>query len=228
MSWQASAWAANVPHGLVGYVAFRALTLLANDAKEDGTATWLEASTVAARLGVSKRTAERGYEELRNAGLIRYGDQAHVAHLPADKRPPVYDLTMAPAELLGLQVTPERRGGPRAIGPSKMTARAARQTGPSNLTGPTAVVAVNKEEPSVKTLTTQRNQQTAHARGGRTRSGSQLSAVGAVCERGHLLLEGARSCEFGHYMPGVTLHGTDEGSPAAEAVDHAAGRGGAA
>lgn len=155
MSWQASQWAANVPHGLVGYVAFRALTMLANDAKEDGRATWLETSTVAARLGVSHRTAERAYEELRNARLIKYGDQRHVAHLPQNRRPKVYDLTMlshadllnggAPAELEGVEP-----------GPTDLSAHpaGAQNPGPTDLSAPTTVVAVNKEEPPLTTTKT--------------------------------------------------------------------------
>ena len=95
MSWQASAWAANIPHNVVGYVAFRTLMLLANNANEDGTAVWLEASTVATRLGVAQRTVERGLKELRDQNLIKLGDQRHVEHIRADRRPKVWDLTMA-------------------------------------------------------------------------------------------------------------------------------------
>lgn len=219
MSWQASAWAANVPHGLVGYVAFRTLSLMANDAKEDGRATWLAASTIAARLGVSERTVERGLKELRDAGMIRYGDQAHVAHLPKNRRPPVYDLTMLGRDdLLAIadgSVTVELEL-PES-GPSKLSAQNGAESGPSKLSAPTAVVAVSMEEPSVKTLTTQRNQQTARARG----------VERAECAKGHPVIAGTRSCSFGHYGVGLTSP-DDERLPASEAVALAAARGGAA
>lgn len=216
MSWQASQWAANIPHGLVGYVAFRTLTLLANDAKENGSATWLEASTVAHRLGVSLRTAERAYEELRNNRLIEYGDQRHVAHLPQNRRPKVYDLTMSShAELLNGTVTPELDVVETAPSDLSVHPQPVDNSAPSDLSAPTTAVVVNMEEPPLTTIKTYRGNQQTRARG------PHLSVVGAVCDRGHLLLEGARSCELGHYMPGVTLH-TDGGSPTPEAVALAA------
>lgn len=100
MSYQASSWAAHIPHNLVGYVAYRTLAMLADNAKEDGSAAWLEASTIAARLQISKRTVERAFNELRAARLIAYGEARHVDHLPAARRPPVYNLTMLPAAVL--------------------------------------------------------------------------------------------------------------------------------
>ena len=231
MSWQASQWAANIPHGLVGYVAFRALSLLANDAKEDGSATWLEASTVAARLDVSLRTVERAYKELRDAGMIRYGEQRHVAHLPVNRRPPVYDLTMlTKADLLAhadgsvaVELDVDHVDEAPEPAPSNLSAQPqpVDNSAPSNLSAPTTGVAVNKEEPPLRTIKTYRGNQQTRARG------AHLSAVGAVCDRGHLLLEGARSCELGHYMPGVTLH-SDGGSPTPEAVALAAAAGGVA
>lgn len=174
MSWQASAWAANIPHGIVGYVAFRTLALLANDAKEDGTVTWLEAPVVAHRLDVSERTAERAYKELREARVIRYGDQRYVAHLPAGKRPPVYDLTMLSRDDLIAwhehREAAKRAGRPDPAkdpnaGPTSLSARPV-EVGPTDLSAPTTGVAVNKEALPVKNINTQRNQQTAGARDG--------------------------------------------------------------
>lgn len=57
--------------------------------------------------------------------------------------------------------------------------------------------------------------------------GPHLSIVGAVCERGHALLEGARSCELGHYYAGAQLHvgRGSEGSPIDDAVALATSRG---
>jgi hypothetical protein len=168
MSFQASEWAANVPHGLVGYVAFRALALLANDAKEDGRATWLEASTIASRLEVSKRTVERAMDELRRHRLIEYGDQRYVQHLPANKRPPVYDLTMLSADALKRHKEMLSTGPAHTppVGPSKLSAPT-QGDGPKLSTGPTAVVGSYKEEPPLlPTKSSRGDHSNAHARDG--------------------------------------------------------------
>ena len=224
MSYQASQWAANIPHGLVGYVAFRALTMLANDAKEDGRATWLETSTVAARLGMSHRTAERAYEELRNARLIRYGDQRHVAHLPQNRRPKVYDLTMAShAELLDGTTTPELGG--LESGPTNLSAHPepVDNSGPTNLSGPTAGVAVNMEEPPLTTIKTYPDQPQSAAwppvdnrPKGRHAHPEQPAVVGCPKWRGsmpHTFVRG--SCVDCHATP-------DDGSPTLDVAADAA------
>lgn len=99
------------------------LMSLARHADAGGRGTWLSKH----RLGWSARKTDqqvkRDLKQLRELGLIRLGDQGLVAHLPADKRPTVYDLAMErrrpPYEPPpgGLGGTPAHRGASQ--GPSR-------------------------------------------------------------------------------------------------------------
>jgi len=98
MSWQATIWAASLPHSRVAHVPFRVLMLLADHAHDDGTATWRSVSSMAATLEVSHRTIQRAIADLKDQHLIRYGDQRLLSHLPTGRghgRPMVYDLVMS-------------------------------------------------------------------------------------------------------------------------------------
>ena len=57
-----------------------------------GRGAWPAVATVAGRLGVSCRTVQRHLAALVADGWIREGDQGQVAHLPARRRPIVYDV----------------------------------------------------------------------------------------------------------------------------------------
>lgn len=94
MSWQASGWAANLPASVCGNIAFRVLVKLADVAQPNGTAAWRHAQEMADELGVSLRSVRRALSDLRELGLIQYGDQQHVAHIRKDRRPTVYDLPL--------------------------------------------------------------------------------------------------------------------------------------
>lgn len=125
MSWQATLWAANLPHSRVGHVPFRVLMLLADHAHEDGTATWRSVSSIAHTLDVSERTVHRAIAELKASNLITPGDSRLLTHIPPNKRPAVYNLNLtAENELL---------------------------TGVTNLSGVTSGVAPLEEEPPLTT-----------------------------------------------------------------------------
>ena len=74
----------------------RKLVLLAfaNHAHRDGTAAWCSVGTVAEYAERGKRTIQVHVSTLVNEGWMREGDQRLVEHLPKDRRPIVYDLSM--------------------------------------------------------------------------------------------------------------------------------------
>lgn len=71
------------------------LVVIARAADEDGRSSWQSAATIAEKTGKSVRQVKRDTAELLAAGLILAGDQSVVAHLPAGRRPMVYDLPLA-------------------------------------------------------------------------------------------------------------------------------------
>jgi hypothetical protein len=86
-------------------VAKLVLLALANHANDDGTAAWPSQKTIAAYAEVTVRTVRTKLEYLQAIDLIRPGDEHVVAHLPANRRPQVWDLniTGAWAEILSSQ-----------------------------------------------------------------------------------------------------------------------------
>lgn len=91
MSIEATAWALNVE--TVPDSTARVILLgLANHAGRDGSAAWPSVATLAAYAVCSTRTVQRKLRDLETRGLLRRGDQRLVNHLPADRRPTVYDL----------------------------------------------------------------------------------------------------------------------------------------
>lgn len=106
MSLEATIWAIGLREDAIDSGSFRVLAILANHAHSDGRNAFRSAASVAAQLGVSKRTIQRRLSSLRDAGLIQYGNQALTAHIPAHKRPAVYDLQ------LGVSPTGQRQALP--------------------------------------------------------------------------------------------------------------------
>ncbi|ADL48495.1 helix-turn-helix domain-containing protein [Micromonospora aurantiaca (nom. illeg.)] len=106
MSIEAVSWALNdAPE--VPPTALVTLIGLANHAHPDGRAAWPSQTRLAhyGRKGV--RAVQRDLAELERRGLIRRGNQRHVQHMPADRRPVVWDLAVerrreTPAELSNL------------------------------------------------------------------------------------------------------------------------------
>jgi hypothetical protein len=75
-------------------VAHLVLIAYADHANDDGTAAWPSVATVAGYARCSPRTVHTKLRLLLDHGLIRPGDQQLVDHLPANRRPVVYDLVM--------------------------------------------------------------------------------------------------------------------------------------
>jgi Helix-turn-helix domain len=71
------------------------LVALADNAQDDGRNAFPSQATLARRARVSDRTIRRILAQLEADGVIRRGDQRVVEHLPADRRPVVWDLVMA-------------------------------------------------------------------------------------------------------------------------------------
>lgn len=138
MSWQATLWAANLPHSRVGHVPFRVLMLLADHAHDDGKASWRSVSSLATTLDVSERTIHRAIAELKDQVLIREGDQRLVNHIPSNKRPKVYDLVMTTRDSVPVPLS----------------------TGVTDLSGVTTDVAALEEEPPLPTSKTYRGDHT--------------------------------------------------------------------
>ena len=73
---------------------FRLMIALADRAHDDGTCAWPSVSWLAERVQRSNRSVLRGLDRLKEQGLIRPGNQELFSHLPANRRPVVYDLVM--------------------------------------------------------------------------------------------------------------------------------------
>lgn len=90
MSWYAQAWAEEAP---VADVYERSIiTLMAHRADSDGTGAYPPKAKMAAYSMCAVETIKPRLRALVKRGLIARGDQSLTAHLPADKRPVVYDL----------------------------------------------------------------------------------------------------------------------------------------
>ncbi len=68
------------------------LVAMAEVAHDDGTESRQSMATVASKMRVSERTAQRYTRILEDRGIIVRGDQSATGHLRADRRPVVYDL----------------------------------------------------------------------------------------------------------------------------------------
>lgn len=67
---------------------------LANHADNKGQAAYPSIATLSWYARKGERVTHRDMAKLLEIGLIRKGNQAHVLHLPPDKRPTVYDLAL--------------------------------------------------------------------------------------------------------------------------------------
>lgn len=76
------------------YRLFGVLVAYANHADAQGTGAYPATATVALETRKSDRQVQRDTDELVARGLLRLGDQDRAAHLPADRRPVVYDVAM--------------------------------------------------------------------------------------------------------------------------------------
>lgn len=97
MSLEATVWAltkADVGDAIAKLV----LVGLANHADAHGRAAWPSQATLSAYAEVSDRTIRTKLAYLEQRGLIRPGDQRHVAHVRGDRRPMVWDLIMTSPE----------------------------------------------------------------------------------------------------------------------------------
>lgn len=70
------------------------LLVLADQVDHMGQGCWTSNRTIALAVGASVRTVQRRLAELRDAGLIKYGDQRLVSHLRSDRKPTVWDLCL--------------------------------------------------------------------------------------------------------------------------------------
>jgi hypothetical protein len=68
------------------------LTIMGERAHEDGTSSYLAQATIAKRALVNVRTVRRCLAHMEERGLIARGDQRVASHIPAARRPVVYDL----------------------------------------------------------------------------------------------------------------------------------------
>ncbi len=69
-----------------------ALLVIARRTDEYGRGSYQSVPTLAAKTRKSERQVQRDVRDLLALGLIREGDQDRVLHIPADRRPIVYDL----------------------------------------------------------------------------------------------------------------------------------------
>lgn len=94
MSLVSMVWAlkeAPVPNDPVAHLV---LIAYADHAQDDGTAAWPSVAKVAGYARCTPRTVQTKLRLLIGWGLMRHGDQRLVSHLPANRRPVVYDLVM--------------------------------------------------------------------------------------------------------------------------------------
>lgn len=74
---------------------WRVLITLADYADPHGLHAFPTVWTLTHRTHLGRATVHRALADLADLGLIRRGDQAHVAHKPANRRPVVWDLDLA-------------------------------------------------------------------------------------------------------------------------------------
>lgn len=107
MSHQASTWVLEDCPNLKPHLVAVMLSL-ANHADHNGKNAYPSQETLAWYTRKGDRAIRDDLDALEADGLIRRGDQRVVLHLPADKRPVVYDLAMAPTDPRR-EPRPERR-----------------------------------------------------------------------------------------------------------------------
>lgn len=104
------------------------LTGLAYHADKHGRGAYPSVTRLAALTCKSERSVRRDLRDLEELGLLRRGDQNKAAHLPADKRPVVYDLAVERTVPKGRAGDDEvTRTSARTLASSRERGRAARQ-----------------------------------------------------------------------------------------------------
>lgn len=99
MSWQAMAWADSLPiDDSLPMGAYRVLLKMANAADPEGKGVFRTVERLAQELGRDVRSIRRYIKTLLDQKLIVEGDQQLVSHIPANRRPKVYNLNMQPIE----------------------------------------------------------------------------------------------------------------------------------
>lgn len=68
------------------------LTVMADEADEDGCGVLLSTRTIGLRAKVSEKTVQRRLDDMLGRGLLGLGDQSKALYIRADRRPIVYDL----------------------------------------------------------------------------------------------------------------------------------------
>jgi hypothetical protein len=114
MSHQASAWALDARQtGRLGAGARLVLATLADYADPQGHGAYPSKATIGARLDLDVDTVRKHLRTLELAGILLRGDQALVAHYPADKRPTVYNLALRrdPSEMRPRSSDPSNDAG---------------------------------------------------------------------------------------------------------------------
>lgn len=98
MSLRATTWALYEAPKDIDAITFRLLMIIADNCDDNGCGFAYSTQKLADLAGVNKRTVQNRLPAMVDAGIIRLGNQDIVAYLPANKRPKVYDLVMAPAQ----------------------------------------------------------------------------------------------------------------------------------
>ncbi|MEU4032329.1 hypothetical protein [Streptomyces anulatus] len=92
MSLEAMIWVLSGDAPVADVNEYAVLGAMADQADPDGCGTWLSKETIATRVKISEETVKRCWRNMSKRGLITRGDQSHVRHYRADRRPVVYDL----------------------------------------------------------------------------------------------------------------------------------------
>ncbi|MEU4180987.1 hypothetical protein [Streptomyces sp. NPDC026589] len=92
MSLEAMIWVLSGDAPVSDVNEYAVLGAMADQADPDGCGTWLSKETIATRVKISEETVKRCWRNMSKRGLIARGDQSHVSHYRADRRPVVYDL----------------------------------------------------------------------------------------------------------------------------------------
>ncbi|MFB6654144.1 hypothetical protein ACFCWW_19925, partial [Streptomyces microflavus] len=92
MSLEAMIWVLSGDAPVSDVNEYAVLGAMADQADPDGCGTWLSKETIATRVKISEETVKRCWRNMARRGLIARGDQSHVRHYRADRRPVVFDL----------------------------------------------------------------------------------------------------------------------------------------
>lgn len=93
------------------------LTGYANHAHPDGTSSYPSVPTLSRYSRKGERAVQKDIKSLLEKGLMRFGDQRHVQHIPIDRRPTVYDLAMERRMDNGIVAPPVRLVSGKAAQP---------------------------------------------------------------------------------------------------------------